>query len=368
MDCDEYIKDCDRVETIVLDKVELVEESISDRLSLATLPEGGGKMRAKKRITYRNTRDSCQYKRSLKRKLDIKAKSVVVVNLESYNNFSYIEYMLNKNFKDDDIQVYRGLNIFELCVLCRTRHLGNRINSYISTKFGQEMSSSYVLLENKFSTYLDFSLDTSMFEARILELYDNEKKMLHISQCFMMLNWSVGQNKIDFNHPYFFHSVLKYIKMHCSDMVKVSCTDPDFKMELLKHLVRVCPHITDVHYVFKKTSWIAQSKNEIERCCEIFKGLNLKALNVTGKQFSAAETLQLLRYFSELKTLNGKPVTDDVLCQLPADDKKFSENCRNDLVKSFQDDMNCKTLAEQKIASEKQSENNLLLQVQQLGL
>lgn len=47
MDCD--VKGCDQVETIVLDKVELVEESISDRLSLATLPEGGGKMRAKKR-------------------------------------------------------------------------------------------------------------------------------------------------------------------------------------------------------------------------------------------------------------------------------------------------------------------------------
>jgi len=368
MDCDENFNDCEQVETIVLDRVELVEESISDRLSLATLPEGGGKIRAIKRPTYKNTRDSFQYKRSLKRKLDIKAKSVVVVNLESYNNFLYIEYMLNKNFKDDDIQVYRGLYISELCVLCRTRHLGNRINSYISTKFDQELSSSYVLLDNKFSTYLDFSLDTSMFEANILQLYDSEKKMLNISQCFVMLNWSVGQNKIDFNHPYFFHSVLKYIKMHCSDMVKLSCTDPDFKMELLKHLVRVCPYITEVHYVFKRTSWTTQNKNEIERCCQILKGLNLKKLNVTGKQFSTAETLQLLRYFSELKSLNGNPVTDDVLCQLSADDIKFSESCRNDLIKSFQNDMNCKKLAEQKIASEKQSENSLLLQVEQLGL
>ena len=49
MDCDENFNDCEQVETIVLDRVELVEESISDRLSLATLPEGGGKMRAIKR-------------------------------------------------------------------------------------------------------------------------------------------------------------------------------------------------------------------------------------------------------------------------------------------------------------------------------
>jgi len=306
-------------------------------------------------------------RRSLKRNLDLKAKSVVVVDLKLYNNFLYIEYMLNKNFKDDDVQVYRGLNIFEFCVLCRTRDLGNRINVYISTKFDQELTSSYILLDNKYSTYLDFSIDTSTFETKILELYDSEKKKLDISQCFMMLNWSVGQSKIDFNHPYFFHSLLKYIKMHCSNMVKLLCTDPDFNMKLLKHLVRVCPYITDVNYVFKKNSWITEDKTVV-KCCEVFKGLNLESLNVAGKQFSSAEILELLHYFSELKVLNNKPVAGEIRCQLTPDDKKFSENCRNDLIKSFQDDINCKKLAEQKIASEEHSENSLLLQVEKLGL
>jgi len=49
MDCEENVDDYNKVKTDALDSVENTEESISDRLSLAILPEAGGKMKTKKR-------------------------------------------------------------------------------------------------------------------------------------------------------------------------------------------------------------------------------------------------------------------------------------------------------------------------------